>query len=58
MERTAPHVTRWPAKILGFSDRDMPDAAHGVLGLRYGRRRDLWAPSPRSWTGIGRHALW
>ena len=30
MERTAPHVTRWPAKILGFSDRDMPDAAHGV----------------------------
>ena len=30
MERTAPHVTRWPAEILGFGDRDMPDAAHGV----------------------------
>ena len=26
----APHVTGWPAEILGSGDRDMPDAAHGV----------------------------
>ena len=26
MERAAPHVTGWPAEILGFDDRDMPDA--------------------------------
>ena len=25
-----PHVTGWPAEILGSGDRDMPDAAHGV----------------------------
>ena len=30
MERAAPHVTGWPAEILGSGDRDMPDAAHGV----------------------------
>ena len=26
MERAAPHVTGWPAEILGSGDRDMPDA--------------------------------
>ena len=33
---SAPHVTGWSAQILGFGDRDMPDAAHGIpiLGLR------------------------
>ena len=30
MERAAPHVTGWSAQILGFGDRDMPDAAHGI----------------------------
>ena len=30
MERAAPHVTGWPAEILGSGYRDMPDAAHGV----------------------------
>ena len=30
MERAAAHVTGWPVEILGFSDRDMPDAAHDV----------------------------
>ena len=30
MERAAPHVTGWPVEILGFGDRDMPDAAHEV----------------------------
>ena len=30
MERAAPHVTGWPAEILGSGDRDMPDAAPGV----------------------------
>ena len=30
MERAAPHVTGWPVEILGFGDRDMPDAAHDV----------------------------
>ena len=35
MERAAPHVTGWPAEILGFGDRDMPDAAHEYrLALR------------------------
>ena len=27
---SAPHVTGWPVEILGFGDRDMPDAAHDV----------------------------
>ena len=30
MERAAPHVTGWPVEILGFGDRDLPDAAHDV----------------------------
>ena len=30
MERAAPHVTGWPAEILGSGYRDMPDAAHDV----------------------------
>ena len=35
MARAAPHVTGWPAEILGSGYRDMPDAAHAYrLGLR------------------------
>ena len=35
MERAAPHVTGWPVEILGFGDRDLPDAAHAYrLALR------------------------
>ena len=30
MERAAAHVTGWPVEILGFGDRDLPDAAHDV----------------------------
>ena len=39
MERAAPHVTGWPAEILGSGYRDMPDAAHGVSGWGCDKRK-------------------
>ena len=47
MERAAPHVTGWPAEILGFGDRDMPDAAHDV---------SAWVAANAGTYGIHRHA--
>ena len=52
MERAAPHVTGWPVEILGFGDRDRPDAAHEVSACVATKGRDLWAPSARSWGWI------
>ena len=52
MERAAPHVTGWSAQILGFGDRDMPDAAHGIPSWTGVRHRGLWVPSARSWGWI------
>ena len=52
MKRAAPHVTGWPAEILGFGDRDMPDAAHGVsAGVATNAGAD-GTPSARSWGWI------
>ena len=58
MERTAPHVTRWPAEILGFSERDMLGATHSVrLGLR--QTQGFMAPiGTLMGLAIGRQALW
>ena len=39
MERAAPHVTGWPAEILGSGYRDMPDAATRRIGLGCDKRR-------------------
>ena len=47
VERAAPHVTGWPAEILGSGDRDMPDAAHGV---------SAWVATNAGADGIHRHA--
>ena len=47
MERAAPHVTGWPAEILGSGDRDMPDAAHGV---------SAWVATNAGADGFHRHA--
>ena len=38
MERAAPHVTGWPVEILGFGDRDLPDAT------AWGRANSISAP--------------
>ena len=46
-ERAAPHVTGWSAQILGFGDRDMPDAAHGHTILDWRQTQGLWVPSAR-----------
>ena len=34
-----PHVTEWPAEILGSGDRDMPDANARRIGLRCDKRK-------------------
>ena len=47
MERGAPHVTGWPAEILGSGYRDMPDAAHGV---------SAWVATNARADGFHRHA--
>ena len=47
MERAAPHVTGWSAQILGFGDRDMSDAAHGIPS---------WTASDTGAYGFHRHA--
>ena len=47
MERAAPHVTGWSARILGLGDRDMPDAVHGIPS---------WTASDTGAYGFHRHA--
>ena len=47
MERAAPHITGWSAQILGFGDRDMPDAALGIPS---------WTASDTGAYGFHQHA--
>ena len=54
--RAAPHVTGWPAEILGSGDRDMPDAAHGVsawVATNAGADGFHWHAHGAGYTGAG-----